>query len=63
MWLGGVGGEEGGGGERRGEGLHWRFASVAFCWVASLVTEKRRQGWRERERGREGERVGGEGSI
>lgn len=36
-----------------GEGLHWRFASVAFCWVASLVMEKRRQGWREREGARE----------
>lgn len=32
-------------------GLLWRFASVAFCWVALLVKERR-----ERDGGKEGRR-------
>lgn len=39
-WRGGVGG-----------GLLWRFASVAFCWVALLVKKKEgRDGGKERGR-------------
>lgn len=33
------------------EGLLWRFASVAFCWVALLVKKRR-----ERDGGKEGRR-------
>ena len=32
----------GGGGGWRGR-LLWRFASVAFCWVALLVKEKKKE--------------------
>lgn len=31
-----------------GGGLLWRFASVAFCWVALLVKKKKGERWRKR---------------